>query len=114
LIPAARAQQAFDAYRVTDRSPNRYEVDYLITPELGGLEDIRNVWPEPYTGTVWNSHVKDALEDYLHQLVCGRTLDLATAQHEIATDWVSAYKKYFRTSQPLHEHVAFLKDQAWE
>ena len=28
-------------------------------------------------------------------------LDLATAQREIATNWIEAYKKYFHTDQPL-------------
>ena len=33
---------------------------------------------------------------------------------EIATDWISAYKKYFRTQAPLPEHASFLKDRPWE
>ena len=28
--------------------PRNYEVDHLITPALGGTDDIRNLWPEPY------------------------------------------------------------------
>ena len=27
--------------------------------------------------------------------------DLATAQHEIASNWIAAYKKYFHTQTPL-------------
>ena len=84
--------------------PRAYEVDYLITPELGGADDIRNLWPEPYSATVWNAHVKDALEDRLHQMVCTGQIDLATAQHDIATDWISAYKRYFHTERPLPAH----------
>jgi hypothetical protein len=38
--------------------------------------------------------VKDRLEDRLHALVVHRKLDLKTAQQEIATDWIAAYKKY--------------------
>jgi len=34
--------------------------------------------------------VKDRLEQRLHQLVCAGQLDLATAQHDIATDWIGA------------------------
>ena len=29
------------------------------------------------------------------------TIDLATAQREMAGDWISAYKKYFHTDKPL-------------
>ncbi len=75
-------------------------MDYLITPELGGANSIRNLWPEPYS-IVWNARVKDELEDRLHDLVCEGKLDLTTAQREISTDWIAAYKKYFHTDRPL-------------
>jgi hypothetical protein len=38
-------------------------------------------------------------------MVCGGQLDLATAQHEIAVNWIAAYKKYFHTRQPLPQHL---------
>ena len=44
---------------------------------------------------------KDALENRLHQLVCQNKIDLATAQRDLATDWISAYKKYFHTYWPI-------------
>jgi hypothetical protein len=78
-----------------------YEVYYLITPELGGANDIRNLRPEPYFTTVWNARVKDALEDHLRDMVCQGDLDLVTAQHDLSTDWIAAYKKYFNTDRPL-------------
>jgi hypothetical protein len=46
--------------------------------------------------------------------VCEGKLDLGTAQHDIARDWVSAYKKYFHTDTPLPTHLAFAKDRPWE
>ncbi len=100
-VPASVKQQVFAAYGITNPSPDAYEVDFLITPELGGSTSIRNLWPEPYFETRWNAHVKDALEDRLHRLVCNGDLDLATAQREISEDWISAYKKYFNTKHPL-------------
>jgi hypothetical protein len=100
MVPVALQRRVFEEYGIANAPQNAYEVDYLITPELGGAADIRNLWPEPYSATVWNAHVKDQLEDRLHQLVCGGQLDLATAQHDIATDWIAAYKKYFNSSRP--------------
>ena len=41
------------------------------------------------------------LEERLHTLVCSGQVDLATAQRELATDWIGAYKKYFHTARPL-------------
>ena len=77
------------------------EVDYLITPALGGSDDIHNLWPHSYADTVWSAKVKDALEDRLHDMVCQGQLDLPTAQREIAANWIEAYKKYFQTDRPL-------------
>ncbi len=73
-----------------------YQIDYLVNPQLGGTSDIRNLWPEPYSNSIWNAHAKDELEQHLHQMVCDRTVDLAMAQRELATDWIAAYKKYVR------------------
>ena len=96
-------RKVFEMYGVTPPQPDAYEVDYLITPELGGATDIRNLWPEPYGNTVWNAHVKDQLEDLLHEKVCRGDLDLATAQHDISTDWIAAYRKYFHVERPIIE-----------
>jgi hypothetical protein len=50
--------------------------------------------------------VKDRLEDRLHALVISRKLDLETAQREIATDWIAAYKKYIGPSPDAgHRHA---------
>jgi len=73
-----------------------------VTPALGGLDDIRNLWPHSYA-SLWNARVKDALEDRLRAMVCDGRLDLADARREIATNWIGAYKKYFHTDHPLPE-----------
>ncbi|HVT92231.1 MAG TPA: hypothetical protein VHD76_05270 [Bryobacteraceae bacterium] len=99
--PKRLQRRVFEEYGMPNARAELYEVDYLITPELGGAADLRNLWPEPYSDTVWNARVKDALEDRLHSMVCAGKLDLATAQREISTDWITAYKKYFRTNRPL-------------
>jgi hypothetical protein len=101
-VPAATQRVVFEEYGIApDATAKKYQVDYLINPQLGGTNDVRNLWPEPYTSTVWNAQVKDALEDRLHEMVCAQTIDLASAQRDIATDWISAYKKYFHTPKPV-------------
>ena len=100
-VPVALRRQVFAEYGITTAEPRAYEVDYLITPALGGADDIHNLWPQSYSNTVWNAQVKDALEDHLHHMVCEGNLDLATAQREIAVNWIEAYKKYFHTDKPL-------------
>jgi len=103
-VSVSLQRQVFEEYRIAGADPRAYEVDYLITPALGGADDIRNLWPHSYSATVWNARIKDALESHLRNLVCGGNLELAEAQREIATNWIAAYKKYFRTDVPLSEH----------
>jgi hypothetical protein len=97
MVPAEIRQRVFRVYGIEHADPRAYEVDYLITPALGGADDIRNLWPQPYGSTEWNAGVKDELEDRLREMVCQGQLDLTEAQHEIAQDWIAAYKKYLGT-----------------
>jgi len=103
-VPAALQKAVFEEYGLAGADPRAYEVDYLVTPALGGADDIHNLWPHSYSATVWNAQVKDALEDHLRDRVCEGSLDLSEAQREIATNWIVAYQKYFHTDQPLPEH----------
>jgi hypothetical protein len=100
-VPASLQRQVFEEYGISAGQTRAYEVDYLITPALGGADDIHNLWPQSYSETVWNARVKDALEDRLHNLVCQGQVDLTTAQRDISMDWIAAYKKYFQTDRPL-------------
>ena len=99
-VSTSLRQAVFHEYGIVNARASDYEIDYLIAPGLGGTEDIHNLWPEPYTSRTWNAHVKDALEEHLHQMVCEGKLDLSTAQRDIATDWIAAYKNYFHTDRP--------------
>jgi hypothetical protein len=51
-VSASVQRQVFDEYRIGGADPRAYEVDYLITPALGGADDIRNLWPHSYSATV--------------------------------------------------------------
>jgi len=109
-IPAEVRQAVLRDYRMETVPAHEYELDYLITPELGGSADRLNLWPERYGAPVWNARVKDELEHLLPQLVCRGELDLATAQRDIAANWIAAYKKYFRTERPVAVHAGVLRD----
>jgi hypothetical protein len=102
--PSSLQRAVFHEYGMDGAHPDGYEVDHLITPALGGSDDIRNLWPESYDSE-WNAHVKDQLEDYLHSQVCSGKIDLPTAQREISTNWISAYQKYFHTARPLQRNT---------
>ena len=92
--PQSEKEAVYKEYGVTHRDPGQYEIDHLISLELGGSNDIKNLWPQSYITKPWNAHVKDKLENYLHAQVCLGKVSLKTAQYEISHDWIAAYKKY--------------------
>jgi hypothetical protein len=74
-------------------SMSDYELDHLISLELGGCPDcVANLWPEPYN-ILLGAHQKDKVENYLHKEVCNGTITLRDAQETIATDWESVYNR---------------------
>ena len=70
-VPQAVKEQAYQNYGITHRAKGEYEVDHLISLEIGGSNSIKNLWPQSYKTQPWNAHVKDKLENELHRLICG-------------------------------------------
>jgi hypothetical protein len=99
-VPVVLERKVLEEYGIRRVAPQAYEVDYLVTPALGGADDIRNLWPQSFSAD-WNAHVKDQLEDRLRDMVCNGELELTEAQREIAGNWIGAYKRYFHTDRPL-------------
>lgn len=92
-VPAALKRQAYQEYQIVPKPGEHFEVDHLISLELGGSNSLRNLWPEPYAGAA-NAHNKDRLENRLHSDVCTNVMPLTQAQHAIATNWMDAYHQY--------------------
>jgi hypothetical protein len=99
------------AYGMEGVPESAYELDALITPELGGSTDPANLWPQRYHSPVWNARVKDELERLLPEMVCRGEITLAEAQRDIATDWIAAYQRHFRTDGPLQAHLGAAPDE---
>jgi hypothetical protein len=91
-VSAATKRAVYQRYQLIPR-PGAFEVDHLISLELGGSNDVANLWPQPYFGRL-NAHDKDRLENQLHAQVCHGLVTLAEAQRAIATDWTAALKTY--------------------
>jgi len=99
-VPESVKRQVYASYGITSHQPHEYEVDHLISLELGGSNSIKNLWPQSYKTQPYNATVKDKLENKLHALVCSGAIDLQTAQRAIATNWIEAYRKYVGTDIP--------------
>ena len=91
-VPDSEKNQVYAEYGITSHAPGQYEVDHLVSLELGGSNDIANLWPElasPKPGF----HEKDKVENYLHDQVCSAAISLQQAQKQIATNWLVVYNQ---------------------
>ena len=111
VVTEAVRQQVLRAYGMEAVPAASYELDALVTPELGGSTNQANLWPQRYHSPVWNARVKDELERLLPEMVCDKQIPLAQAQREIASDWIAAYKRYFKTETPLRAHLGPLENE---
>ena len=84
-VSNATKHQVYVSYNIAKAKQRLYVVDHLIPLEVGGANDIANLWPEPKG----EAKLKDKLENTLHGDVCRNDLTLAEAQR-IATGPVDA------------------------
>lgn len=93
-VPQSLKEQVYREYGIKSREKGEYEIDHLISLELGGSNSVRNLWPESYQTQPLNAHVKDQLENRLHDLACSGKITFQEAQQAIARDWQAAYVRY--------------------
>lgn len=89
-VSVSLKSKVYAAYGIKTRRPGQYEVDHLVSLQLGGSNDIANLWPElaePKPGF----HEKDRVENWLHDQVCKGKMSLHDAQIKIATNWLAVY-----------------------
>lgn len=78
--------EVFRRYGISNHDDKQYEVDHLVSLQLGGSNDIANLWPEaakPQPGF----HQKDIVENLLHDKVCKGEMTLQEAANQITTNW---------------------------
>jgi len=85
--------QVYKEYSIDSHPTGAFEIDHFIPLELGGSNDIANLWPEPANPKP-GFHEKDKVETALHDEVCkAKTMTLEEAQRTIATDWLKYYNE---------------------
>ena len=89
-VTAKTKNLVYQEYGITTHAKGEYEVDHFIPLELGGSNDLKNLWPEPAEPRP-GFHEKDRVENYLHRQVCTGQMTLAEAQKQIQTDWLAVY-----------------------
>ena len=86
IVSRRLRRDVFIEYHIAPQQRNRYTLDHLIPLELGGANNIRNLWPQLRS----DAKKKDRVENRLHNMVCRGVLPLARAQMRIAKDWTTA------------------------
>jgi hypothetical protein len=93
-VPESEKNQVYAEYGITHRTTGQFEIDHLISLELGGSNAIGNLWPELNDHPHGYLNSKDILENRLHALVCTGKVSLRRVQTLIVNDWVSAYHQF--------------------
>jgi hypothetical protein len=99
-VPASLKKEVYRRYGLTANHAGYCtgiqgcEVDHLCSLEIGGSNDITNLWPQSYDTAPWNAHVKDRLENEVHRLMCVGELTPQQACDALAKDWIASHRKY--------------------
>ncbi|NJC71164.1 hypothetical protein HC031_15800 [Planosporangium thailandense] len=91
--PAKRKLLA--AYGIPASRIRDYELDHLVDLAAGGASDVRNLWPEPNTFTLFHPGTavhndKDVVESYTFHAICQHKVTASAVERAMATDWSTA------------------------
>ncbi len=89
-VTEAEKKQVCAVYAAKDCPGAAYEIDHLVSLEIGGDNVAANLWPQP----IAQARHKDVIENQLHRFVCSaprdqREMRLHQAQDCIKRDWTS-------------------------
>lgn len=90
-VPESVKNEVYAEYGIAHHVRGQYEVDHLVPLEGGGSNSIANLFPQPAapSGGGEGFHVKDHVENVMHERVCDGSLALRPAQRAIARDWTA-------------------------
>ena len=93
-VAPAVSSAVFAAYNIPAQRYQLYGLDFLVPLQLGGADNVHNIWPVLKTTRGLGFHDKEVLNIRMHIVVCHGDMTLAQAQKSIATDWVSMWVKF--------------------
>ena len=82
-VTDATKRAVLASYGVAWADHGAYEVDHLVPLEIGGSNDVANLWPEPWA----EAHIKDVAENRAHREVCAGRVTVEAAQAAFERDW---------------------------
>lgn len=78
-VTVTMRRAVFAAYGIPWANRGQYELDHLVPRSLGGADDVRNLWPQPWPA----AKAKDRVEVRLQRAVCAGTVTLHDAQQQM-------------------------------
>lgn len=115
-VTSKMKQEAFENYDLsgyddTTYRPDEYgrswQIDHLIPRQMGGADEMENLWPAPYgevfdpnfpaytTEAPWNVVRKDITANRLMQEVREGRMSLEEARERIQGDWTQTYMEFY-------------------
>jgi len=92
-MPKSKKNKVYEMYGISKERRKNYVIDHLISLQLCGNNEIKNLFPQSREGK-FNSRTKDKTENYLKREVCKGNMLLEDAQTVIAEDWLSVWEHY--------------------
>lgn len=105
-VSLATKQKVLKEYGVLSCPSQVCEIDHLIPREIGGADDIRNLWPQMAAGNykIKLGHretstyrigfrEKDEVENWLRKQVCSGKMSITQAQKAIVVNWLKPYEQ---------------------
>jgi hypothetical protein len=93
-LPAPSSHASRASFMPLSKYGKTLEIDHIVSLELGGSNDIANLFPEKRDVSP-GYKVKDKLENKLHDLVCDGKFTLRSVRQHIAFNWQKLYKDVF-------------------
>ena len=96
-VTDATKRQVIARYGLPVTDLNLVEIDHFWSLEVGGSNDITNLWPQYYAASpgqkgYLGARAKDVVETWLKRQVCSEKMTLREAQDEMWL-WPQAYAK---------------------
>lgn len=96
-VSAKTKKSVFTAYGIYDNFGN-FEIDHIISLELGGSNEKKNLFPQPYY-IYPGAREKDVVENYFKKQICKGKITMLVAQKEIVNNWIAWYLKIENISE---------------
>ena len=94
-VSTAEKKAVLHLYALPDNQLHLVEIDHFLSLEVGGSNDLKNLWPQYYSAAkgqtgYLGAREKDVVETWLHRQVCAGKMTLAAAQAAIR-EWPQWY-----------------------